>query len=365
MSAFGAGISTSKLRGLSAEEIEGVITEAAREQIDKRDCSPLRTIVQEGFGLRTLVQWANSKFDLRLEPERPQGLRAEEIRQRLRKAVDGKYDQREIEYPVEFAMSMAYGPQGVSIYGFQGLADWANKRFRTSWTAEQIQERTPQAVYKDLLELSRKYHEGYLAEQVGREDQGTASPCEDIVDVGQRVFRGGFIGEALAEKEQAEETVLEAGKEFFRRELSSLERYVLLQIFDSTWKDHLYAMDHLKDSIFLRSFAEKDPKIEYKQEGFRMFEEMLETTEDRVTNIIFRVRLEAGAQARNVWNIGRTQHDEVGQFAQAERQRAAATAPQGEQKVKTIRTEEPKVGRNDPCPCGSGKKYKKCHGVDK
>jgi preprotein translocase subunit SecA len=140
---------------------------------------------------------------------------------------------------------------------------------------------------------------------------------------------------------------------------------VLLQIFDSTWKDHLYAMDHLKDSIFLRSFAEKDPKTEYKHEGFRMFEEMLETTEDRVTNIIFRVRLEAGAQARNVWNIGRTQKDEVGQFAMAERQRAAATAPQGEQKVKTIRTEEPKVGRNDPCPCGSGKKYKKCHGIDK
>ena len=364
MSAFGAGISTSKLRGLTVEEIEAVITEAAREQIDKRDCSPLRTIVQEGFGLRTLVQWANSKFDLRLEPEVLTGLRAEEIRQRLRKEVDGKYDQREIEYPVEFAMSMAYGPQGVSIYGFQGLADWANKRFRTSWTAEQIQDRTPQAVYNDLLELSRKYHEGYLEEEVAEKIKDSKS-VDDVVVWANRYFGANLSADALAEEGHIQETILAAGKEFFRRELSSLERYVLLQIFDSTWKDHLYAMDHLKDSIFLRSFAEKDPKTEYKHEGFRMFEEMLETTEDRVTNIIFRVRLEAGAQARNVWNIGRTQKDEVGQFAMAERQRAAATAPQGEQKVKTIRTEEPKVGRNDPCPCGSGKKYKKCHGVDK
>jgi preprotein translocase subunit SecA len=121
-------------------------------------------------------------------------------------------------------------------------------------------------------------------------------------------------------------------------------------------------MDHLKNSIWTRSFAEKDPKTEYKREGFKMFEEMLESVEDRVTDIIFRVRLEAGAQARNVWNVSQTSHDEVGQFAMAERQRAAAQAPQGELKVKQIKLEQPKVGRNDPCPCGSGKKYKKCCG---
>ncbi|NLH15895.1 MAG: preprotein translocase subunit SecA [Phycisphaerae bacterium] len=364
MSSFQAGLSTSKLRGLTAEELEKTVIEAACAQIDKKDCSPLRTMVQEGFGLRTLVQWANNKFDLRLEPETFWELRPEEIRERLRKAVDEKYNQREIEYPVEFAMSMAYGPQGVSVYGFQELAKWANQRFRTNWTAEQLQERTPQAVYKELLALNRKYHEGYLEEEVAKKVKESKS-VDDVVAWANQCFGANLSADALVEEGHIQEKVLEAGREFFRRELSTLERYVLLQIFDSTWKDHLYAMDHLKDSIFLRSFAEKDPKIEYKQEGYRMFQEMLSTMEDRVTNIIFRVRLEAGAQARSVWNIGRTQKDEVGQFAQAERQRAAATAPQGEQKVKTIRIETPKVGRNDPCPCGSGKKYKKCHGADK
>ena len=96
-----------------------------------------------------------------------------------------------------------------------------------------------------------------------------------------------------------------------------------------------------------------------------MFEEMLETIEDKVTDTIFKVRLEAGARARSVWQVSQVKHDQVGQFAMAERQRAAATAPQGEATVtRQIKLETPKVGRNDPCPCGSGKKYKKCCGKD-
>ena len=95
---------------------------------------------------------------------------------------------------------------------------------------------------------------------------------------------------------------------------------------------------------------------------FRMFSEMLETIDDRVTDTIFKVRLEAGVQRRNVWNVSNTEHAEVDQFSMAERQRAAAVAPQGERKVKQIKLETPKVGRNEPCPCGSGRKYKKCCG---
>jgi len=168
--------------------------------------------------------------------------------------------------------------------------------------------------------------------------------------------------EELGEEEERKERLAEVGREFLRSELRDLERYVLIQVYDSTWKDHLYTMDHLKDSIWMRSMAEKDPKVEYKREGHRMFQEMLGTIEDRVTDIIFKVRLEAGTRARSVWNVSQTAHDEVGQFAMAEQQRAAAQAPQGEVKVKQIRLEGPKVGRNDPCPCGSGKKYKRCCG---
>ena len=121
-------------------------------------------------------------------------------------------------------------------------------------------------------------------------------------------------------------------------------------------------MDHLKESIYLRAFAEKDPKVEYKHEGFKMFNEMLAATDDKVAGTIFKVRIAPDTKTRNVWNVSAAKHDEVNQFAMSERQRAAATAPQGEQKVKQIKLDQPKVGRNQPCPCGSGKKYKKCCG---
>jgi preprotein translocase subunit SecA len=186
-----------------------------------------------------------------------------------------------------------------------------------------------------------------------------------LVSWANKRFDASLTEEDLSgESPDVKEKLSEVATEFLRSELTDLEKYVLLQVYDSTWKDHLYTMDHLKSSIWTRSFAEKDPKTEYKREGFKLFDDMLKGIEDRVTDIIFKVRLEAGARARNVWNISSTAHDEVGQFAMAEQQRAAAQAPQGETKVKQIKLEQPKVGRNDPCSCGSGKKFKKCCGKE-
>jgi preprotein translocase subunit SecA len=87
---------------------------------------------------------------------------------------------------------------------------------------------------------------------------------------------------------------------------------------------------------------------------------MLHSIEDRVTDVIFKVRLDAKAGPRSVWRVSRTSHDQISQFA-VSRQQEAAAGPVSP--AKTIRLEQPKVGRNDPCPCGSGKKYKKCCGA--
>ena len=161
-------------------------------------------------------------------------------------------------------------------------------------------------------------------------------------------------------QEHTKEILTEGAKQFLRKELTELEQYVLLQIYDSTWKDHLYAMDHLKGGIGLRGFAEKDPKMEYKREGYRMFQDMLSNITDKVTDIIFKARLEGQQQLQSVWNISNAMHAEYERF---QAQQEAAQAPQGEARVvKTIKLEKPKVGRNAPCPCGSGKKYKKCCG---
>jgi len=360
MTAFRVNLSPAKVKTQSPEQIEEQLIAAAAEQIDKKDCSQLAEFLKEDFAVRTLAEWAHAKFNVELDREQLKTLNASQIRQILHDHTAAKYKQREIEYPVEFAMSMVYGPQGTNVYAFEALADWANKKYNADFSVERIQNSKPSALYKQLLELSESYNDGKLQQEI--DDKIDKLDTPEVVNWAKQRFNAEFTNEQLGQGPQRKELILQAAKEFLRSELRDLERYVLLQVYDSTWKDHLYTMDHLKDSIWTRSFAEKDPKIEYKREGFRLFNDMLEAIEDRVADIIFKVRLEAGARTRSVWNVSQTVHDEVGQFAMAEQQRAAAQAPQGEQIVKQIKLEQPKVGRNGPCPCGSGKKYKKCCG---
>jgi preprotein translocase subunit SecA len=157
-----------------------------------------------------------------------------------------------------------------------------------------------------------------------------------------------------------------------------VERSVLLQIYDTTWKDHLYAMDLLRESIGLRGVAERDPRIEYKREGSRLFGEFMKGIRERVTEVIFKVRLQQSFVMKNVYdnaveNFQRPSGSGVGaspaaQEVRAERAAASDEPPPVENakdhQIKTIVNEGPKVGRNDPCPCGSGKKYKQCCGKE-
>ena len=361
MSSFQVSLSQGKVKHQSPEEIEEQLIEAAAGQIDKKDCSQLVEFLKDDFALNTFAEWARAKFDIKLEISELADITESQIREQLEEKTAAKYKQREIEYPVEFAMNMVYGPQGANVYAFEALADWANKKYNAGLSVERIQNSKPRHLHKQLLELSESFYNGQLEKELG--DKISSLNTADLVNWANERFKSSFTEDDLAgDGPEVKDKLSEVATEFLRAELSDLEKYVLVQVYDSTWKDHLYSMDHLKDSIWMRSWAEKDPKTEYKREGSRMFEEMLESIEDRVTDIIFKVHLEAGARARNVWNVSSTSHDEVGQFAMAERQRAAAQAPQGEQKVKQIKLEQPKIGRNAPCPCGSGKKYKKCCG---
>ena len=363
MSAFRVSLSPGSIKNQSPDEIQEQLTAAAGEQIEKKDCSPLIEFLKEDFSLRRFAESARAKFDIKLEISELADLNAKQIRQKISEITATKYKQREIEYPVEFAMNMVYGPQGANVYAFESLAGWANKKYNAGLSAEQIQNTKPRSLHKQLLELSQSFNDGQLDRELSDKIAGLNKA--DLVSWANERFGASLTENDLpADGPELKDRLSEIATQFLRAELSDLEKYVLVQVYDSTWKDHLYSMDHLKSSIWMRSWAEKDPKTEYKREGSRMFEEMLETIEDRVTDIIFKVHLEAGARTRSVWNVSQTSHDEVGQFAMAERQRAAAQAPQGEVKVKQIKLEQPKVGRNDPCPCGSGKKYKKCCGKD-
>ncbi len=138
------------------------------------------------------------------------------------------------------------------------------------------------------------------------------------------------------------------------------EKAVMLQILDGAWKEHLAAMDYLRQGIGLRGYGQKDPKQEYKKEAFEMFTDMLERIKHEVLVVLTKVQVKTESDVEAVEEQRRTQsqmnfrHDEAG---------ALDETPDGEADERQPFTREGrKVGRNEPCPCGSGKKYKQCHG---
>jgi preprotein translocase subunit SecA len=148
--------------------------------------------------------------------------------------------------------------------------------------------------------------------------------------------------------------------------LGSLERYVVINAIDHHWQEHLTEMEELRRSIGLRSYGQKDPLVEYKGEAYKYFEELMNNVRLQICTGLFRSasNLQAFENMLTLLSRGaRMQGPETAPAVEA----PEAPAPAAEEEVKlptiTIRREAPKVGRNDPCPCGSGKKFKNCHGA--
>ncbi|GAB3508729.1 preprotein translocase subunit SecA [Pseudoxanthomonas daejeonensis] len=157
----------------------------------------------------------------------------------------------------------------------------------------------------------------------------------------------------------------------------ALEKHIMLNVLDQGWKEHLARMDYLRQGIHLRGYAQKQPKQEYKKEAFELFSEMLENVKRQVVTLLARVRIRSEEEVAELEAQERAQVE--AQLKQAQFQHAAAAGYDTEDEVAAIERERhasvmgtaaagtvvreaPKVGRNDPCPCGSGKKYKHCHG---
>jgi preprotein translocase subunit SecA len=175
----------------------------------------------------------------------------------------------------------------------------------------------------------------------------------------------------------AKEKVLEADPSILRR----VERDIMLQIVDAQWKDHLYSLDHLKEGIGLRGYGQRDPLVEYKKESFTLFQSMKDRIDDEIVRYLWRLRpvlSESGEAAppiaapppRKAPPMTFSGGSSTTAPAASSLPRGAAPGPPipartggDDADIKTVRRDEPKIGRNDPCHCGSGKKYKKCHGA--
>ena len=173
--------------------------------------------------------------------------------------------------------------------------------------------------------------------------------------------------ETLREQVQAAIDESYQGKvDLYGREvMNHLEKAITLQVLDSYWKDHLASMDHLRQGIGLRGYAQKDPKQEYKREAFETFTTMLDRIKREITTLLARVQLREENELAEMESSMQQQQQQAMEFNHPDVDADSAESVAADQTEKTntpyVRQEK-KVGRNEPCPCGSGKKYKQCHG---
>jgi preprotein translocase subunit SecA len=198
-------------------------------------------------------------------------------------------------------------------------------------------------------------------EKVLKEEWQIDLPLKDQIDKSDAITDDDIQDKVVAAADALFDSKLQAvGAEQF----TPFVRMVLLQSIDSHWREHLAALDYLRQGIHLRGYAQKNPKQEYKREAFELFSQLLDVVKMEVTRLLMTVRIqsqeqvaqaaeEIEARASQVGNVTYTHPNEDGSVStEADRALAASAA------VASL----PKVGRNEPCPCGSGRKYKNCHG---
>ena len=400
---LGVDVKESDLRGASADEMAETLVRAAEARIDEVDVSPVERIIQEDYRREALADWANSKFELGLSAADLEGRDRDAAEEMILSRLREFYAAKERSYPVEFAIEEYLSPQvGQGSGDFEGLAAWASRFYLREVSAEDLRDRDPLVVRQRLLEFARAFEDSDRLRGTVEDGVAAHMPAGDLDadDSWQALARwtadalalevtprqlaeaardrrppdaGGDVGgdgEAVqVEPREAVAAMLAAkARSERRRRMTELERYILLQVHDTSWKDHLLVMDHLKSSVGLRSFAQKNPLIEYKKEGLESFERMLESAREKFTDLFFKARWVRQDALARIWAGQESRHAVAESAYEAQRQAAlrmsqeSQMADEGKAAVKTIVRDTPKVGRNDPCPCGSGKKYKKCCG---
>jgi preprotein translocase subunit SecA len=368
--------------------LEMYLYEGAKQSVERTDFTPLEELLKPEFPQRYLAGWLENQFTLHLAPEELSRLEnTDEAIEFLKKKLRDLYRFQEIRFPVQVGMSRYMRPHQGS--DRQGLIHWANQRFRTELNTESLDQAPQRELADTLLKASQQYYPGddalnRIDEQVDRalervngHSHGEPQSFNELIQYGNQTLDLGLQPQALAQlpKDNIRQAVLQAFERKFRPEIGPTERSLMLQVLDSAWKEHLYLMDQLRNSIGLEGYAGKDPKVEYKRQGMRAFDGMWQRIREYVTGAIFRIEYQDPGMESSVWQISETSHAEAQSMAEEFQgqppvdakglpQSGNELAPGQEAKaVEPIRNRDEKVGRNDLCPCGSGKKYKKCHGA--
>jgi len=293
----GLDMKPSDLRQTDRRRIEQTILEAGEARIDEADLSGVDPLLDPDLGTREFVKWTDARFGVKISVEEinETETRDEVVDLVVDRALD-LYTQREIEHPVSFAMDMTMAamrqnPEAAA----NQLAAWAKARLRLEWDPGAVKSKSPKQVRDELLEASKKA----VAEQDLEKEIDDALACETEEDLETHLVERFGAGLAAWMRplrgERRTQAIRGRVESLLRAEMVQFERFVLLEVLDPAWKDHLYAMDQLRDTIGFRAFSQRDPRIEYKREGASLFEQMLQSVRDRVTDYIFKMRMAPAA----------------------------------------------------------------------
>ena len=379
-----------QLKRMQRDELETELIKKAHDRIAKVELGEGEAFLDADFGLRTLCGWMRHKFGIETTPDE---FRDVEDRQVVADTLIGRaeeaYNAKEAEYPVLAGISQFTAKQGAQVtLDREGLVAWIGRRFEVELAAEDV--RMNRDELKDqLVQYSRKTggaaEEKYrvaaekLDEVFGSVDEDTTAALASGGNGSLDALTDWLEGE-LNHHVQKEDisrmnrtelalTLDGAVDDRFHPEMRRMERQILLSIVDEAWKNHLLTMDHLRSSVGLKGYAQMDPKVEYKREGMRLFDSMWESIGERVTDLIFRMEAFNEDFIRSTWVDGQagksdtsTTKEMAREAAESPSQRAAEQSNVAtDARPDPIRNDGPRIGRNDPCPCGSGKKYKACH----
>ncbi len=290
---FAVEIKAADVHEHSTAEIKAQLLNAASQQIDGADLEGIDQFLAENYGPLQLCKWLEHSLIVKLDPEKVAEKEThEEIVDLVLDKVRDAYDKREAEYPVDFQMQMTMArmrqsPEQAGAY----LVEWVNKRYGLEWEDSILRTKMPQQIQDDLVRAQKQYIESGKLEQAI--DAAVAcKTSEQLVAHFKTEYDIELPHWVLRLQGEDREAQVRARVEgILRAELVQFERFVLLEVFDPAWKDHLYQMDQLRDTIGFRAFSQQDPRIEYKREGARMYQQLLETMRDRITEYLFRLRV--------------------------------------------------------------------------
>jgi preprotein translocase subunit SecA len=377
------------------DDLEALLVDHATDAVSHVDLEPAREFLQEDWGRRSLAGWLHHKFGVAIEPAGWAGLSKSDVTEQIQTRARQLYATKEAELPVRVGLTRYLHdrtPGQPARYDREGLARWASERFHAVIDADELRPLLRSEIEPMLLEIAHKRYRGAaLADELDRRIEaafGAVVPGAKVVPLpdpqalaelaawGRQELGVETTGEELGTlgRDAARIKLVNPLDAKHRPEMREMEKVLVLQILDASWMEHLRAMDHLRSSIGLQGYAQIDPKVEYKREGMKIFAEMWTGVGDKVTDLIFRVEQfdpEFLSYLGHRWQLDRAEtiHREApselaaapGSNIRAQQEAAIAASQQsGEKKREPVRNLGKRVGRNDPCPCGSGKKFKAC-----